>query len=118
MARQEAQFAGYWQDLPHYLASRYEDIIREVSVSCSVSILCDQRLNECVRDRVAKLRKTPKNKAKECKCFRSERRECRLGDAKPYKMCKKPTCRLCKAIKTGFKASLEFKRNMVKRHAK
>ncbi|EIM85098.1 uncharacterized protein STEHIDRAFT_158792 [Stereum hirsutum FP-91666 SS1] len=47
---------------------------------------------EKYRDSVAKLRKTPKNKAKECK--------------------------LCQAIRTGFKASLDKKRGMVKRKSK
>lgn len=70
------------------------------------------------RDSVAKLRKTPKNRAKECKCFRSEQRACRLGDRKSAKPCTNRNCRLCQAIRTGFKASLDKKRGMVKRKSK
>ncbi|KAK0465689.1 hypothetical protein IW261DRAFT_1407610 [Armillaria novae-zelandiae] len=36
---------------------------------------------------------------------------------KPYKLCRKPNCRLCLAIRTVFKASLDYKRQMVKNHA-
>ncbi|KAI0803130.1 hypothetical protein BC629DRAFT_1260989, partial [Irpex lacteus] len=54
-------------------------------------------------EKVAK-RSRPKNK--EVKRFRSERRACRLGEKKVVKPCKRQSCWLCKAIRTGFKTSL------------
>jgi hypothetical protein len=58
-----------------------------------------------------------KNKV-EVKRFRAEARACRVGDSeKKAKLCKLPkgTCRLCTAIRTGFKYSLELKRGYAKR---
>ncbi|KAK0232320.1 hypothetical protein EDD85DRAFT_106349 [Armillaria nabsnona] len=72
---------------------------------------------EKYRERVAKMRKIAKGKPKEIKCFRSERRACNLGDKKPYRLCRKLNCRLCLAIRTAFKASLDYKRQMVNNHA-
>ena len=56
-------------------------------------------------------------KKAEVKRFRAEARACRLGDSGKAKLCKLPKgqCRLCTAIRTGFKYSLEYKRNFVKR---
>lgn len=51
---------------------------------------------------------------KEVKRFRSETRYCRLGDpGRPRKPCKMPQCRLCRAIVTGFRSSLNYKRQLV-----
>jgi hypothetical protein len=65
---------------------------------------------------VAKKRKMSKKKV-EVKRFRSEARACRVGDPSQKKLCKLPKgkCRLCTAIRTGFKYSLEYKRNRAKR---
>lgn len=72
---------------------------------------------EKYRERVAKLRKIPKGKAKEIKSFRSERRACRLGDRVPCTTCKNSGCRLCLAIRSAFKSSLDYKRKMVHANA-
>jgi hypothetical protein len=68
------------------------------------------------RSKVAKKRKMSKKKV-EVKRFRSEARACRVGDPSQKKLCKllKGKCRLCTAIRTGFKYSLEYKRNRAKR---
>lgn len=68
------------------------------------------------RSNVAKKRKMSKKKV-EVKRFRSEARACRVGDPSQKTLCKLPKgkCRLCTAIRTGFKYSLEYKRNRSKR---
>lgn len=65
---------------------------------------------------VAKKRKMTKGKV-EVKRFRAEARACRLGDPGQTKMCKRPEgqCRLCTALRTGFKYSLHYKRNFAQR---
>ncbi|KAI0803132.1 hypothetical protein BC629DRAFT_1591222 [Irpex lacteus] len=67
------------------------------------------------RAKVAKKRKMSQKRA-EVKRFRAEARACRLGDSGKGKLCNLPkgSCRLCTAIRTGFKYSLEYKRNFVK----
>lgn len=62
--------------------------------------------------------KKRKPKRKEVKRFRSEKRACRLGEGKTLQPCKKPTCWLCKAIRTNFKTSLRHKRDAVRNNAK
>ncbi|KAK0467747.1 uncharacterized protein EV420DRAFT_426511 [Desarmillaria tabescens] len=72
---------------------------------------------EKYRGKVARMRKIGKGKPKEVKCFRSEKRACSLGDKKPYRLCRKYNCRLCPAIRTALKSSLDYKRQMVKKYA-
>ncbi|PBK98837.1 hypothetical protein ARMGADRAFT_960474 [Armillaria gallica] len=53
-------------------------------------------------------------KPREVKRFRSEARMCRLGDpGKSTKLCKRQQCHLCRAIATGFKSTLNYKRSLV-----
>ncbi|KAF9471903.1 hypothetical protein BDN70DRAFT_909268 [Pholiota conissans] len=66
------------------------------------------------REKVAMMRNIAKGKLKEIKCFRSEKRACNLGDKKPYRLCNMPSCHLCPAILTGFKSSLDYKRQVAK----
>ncbi|KAK0232322.1 hypothetical protein EDD85DRAFT_956161 [Armillaria nabsnona] len=74
---------------------------------------------DAYREEVARKRNIPDGKPKEIKCFRSERRACHLGDWKSYdSLCTNPNCRLCVAIKTGFRSSLDFKQQQVKCGAK
>ncbi|KAJ7463526.1 hypothetical protein B0H11DRAFT_1870950 [Mycena galericulata] len=49
---------------------------------------------------------------KECKRFRSEKRACKLGEPGSLALCQRPDCHLCKAIRTGFQSSLEYKRSI------
>ncbi|KAK0467746.1 uncharacterized protein EV420DRAFT_1684195 [Desarmillaria tabescens] len=74
---------------------------------------------DAYREEVARKRNRADDKPKEIKCFRSERRACRLGDSKSYdSLCNNQNCRLCVAIKTSFGTSLDFKRQQVNSGAK
>ncbi|KAJ7034311.1 hypothetical protein C8F04DRAFT_956592 [Mycena alexandri] len=44
--------------------------------------------------------------------FRSEKRACNLGEPGSLELCQWPDCHLCKAIRTGFQSSLEYKRSI------
>ncbi|KAK0467737.1 uncharacterized protein EV420DRAFT_1259323 [Desarmillaria tabescens] len=73
---------------------------------------------EKYREEVARKRNIPDDKPKEVKCFRSEKRACSLGDKRSdTKLCWMSNCRLCPAIRTAFKSSLEYKRRMVMNNA-
>ncbi|KAF7343376.1 hypothetical protein MVEN_01769900 [Mycena venus] len=48
----------------------------------------------------------------ECKRFRSEKRACNLGEPGSRELCQRRDCHLCRAIRTGFKSSLEYKRKI------
>ncbi|PBK98840.1 hypothetical protein ARMGADRAFT_920519 [Armillaria gallica] len=53
-----------------------------------------------------------KKEPKEVKRFRCEARKCRLGDpGQSNNLCSTPECHLCRAIETGFKTTLDNKRN-------
>lgn len=56
---------------------------------------------------------TNKDKPKEVKRFRCEARMCRLGDpGESTALCRMPMCHLCRAIETGFKTTLDYKRSL------
>ncbi|KAJ8588574.1 hypothetical protein M405DRAFT_740076 [Rhizopogon salebrosus TDB-379] len=48
----------------------------------------------------------------EVKRFRAERRACHLGEPGQLSLCRRHDCRLCYAIRTGFKSTLAHKRSV------
>ncbi|KAK0496314.1 hypothetical protein EDD18DRAFT_1285958 [Armillaria luteobubalina] len=76
----------------------------------AIWVLC---ADTCRNDKVARKRNIPEDKPKEIKYLRSGRRACHLGDSKSYdSLCTNPGCRLCVAIKSGFR-HLDFQQQQV-----
>jgi hypothetical protein len=81
-----------------------------VSSSCHSTFLISV-LYLSNRDAIARKRKP---KVKECKKFRSERRACHLGDpGRSTKLCRRASCALCRALRSGFATSLRNKQMSV-----
>lgn len=104
-----------FQNLPDNMAGQNAFLVRRLQVDGHVFASQPRSymiyLSNCRAD-VAKKRKLTKNKV-EVKRFRAEARACSLGDPGQNKMCKRPEgqCRMCTAIRTGFRYSLQYKRN-------
>jgi hypothetical protein len=74
---------------------------------------------EAYRDGVAPHRGAHSKGKGEIKAFRSERRGCTLGDDRKNLIpCRSTECKLCMALTSGFRSSLEYKRSRVRSGAK